>query len=88
MPYISCYSLLFCGKVGGNTPHYEEVCRFLNKKSPNLNHLRLGESVEKIIKYEQYQLNRGLNVEFDFIQPSLNTEAGTGLVDVREITMT
>ena len=42
----------------------------------------------KIIKYEQYQLNRGLNVEFDFIQPSLNTEAGTGLVDVREITMT
>ena len=58
------------------------------KKSPNLNHLRLGESVEKIIKYEQYQLNRGLNVEIDFIQPSLNTEAGTGLVDVREITMT
>lgn len=88
MPYISCYSLLFCGKVGGNTPHYEEVCRFRNKKSPNLNHLRLGESVEKIIKYEQYQLNRGLNVEIDFIQPSLNTEAGTGLVDVREITMT
>ena len=44
--------------------------------------------VEKIIKYEQYQLNSGLNVEFDFIQPSLNTEAGTGLVDVREITMT
>ena len=88
MPYISCYSLLFSGKVGRNTPHYEEVCRFLNKKSPNLNHLRLGESVEKIIKYEQYQLNRGLNVEFDFIQPSLNTEAGTGLVDVREITMT
>ena len=59
-----------------------------DKKSPNLNHLRLGESVEKIIKYEQYQLNRGLNVEFDFIQPSLDTEAGTGLVDVREITMT
>lgn len=88
MPYISCYSLLFCGKWGRNTPHYEEVCRFLNKKSPNLNHLRLGERVEKIIKYEQYQLNRGLNVEFDFIQPSLNTEAGTGLVDVREITMT
>ena len=74
-------------KWGRNTPHYEEVCRFLNKKSPNLNHLRLGR-VEKIIKYEQYQLNRGLNVEFDFIQPSLNTEAGTGLVDVREITMT
>ena len=58
------------------------------KKSPNLNLLRLGERVEKIIKYEQYQLNRGLNVEIDFIQPSLNTEAGTGLVDVREITMT
>ena len=79
----------FLWKSGGrNTPHYEEVCRFLNKKPPNLNHLRLEESVEKIIKYEQYQLNRGLNVEFDFIQPSLNTEAGTGLVDVREITMT
>jgi len=79
----------FLWKSGGrNTPSSEEVCRFLNKKSPNLNHLRLGESVEKIIKYEQYQLNRGLNVEFDFIQPSLNTEAGTGLVDVREITMT
>lgn len=27
-------------------------------------------------------------MEFDFIQPSLDTEAGTGLVDVREITMT
>ena len=61
---------------------------FRTKKSPNLNHLRLGERVEKIIKYEQYQLNSGLNVEFDFIQPSLDTEAGTGLVDVREITMT
>ena len=58
------------------------------KKSPNLNHLRLGERVEKIIRYEQYQLNRGLNVEFDFIQPSLNIETGTGLVDIREITMT
>lgn len=58
------------------------------KSPPNLNHLRLGERVEKIIKYEQYQQNRGLNVEIDFIQPSLNTEAGTGLVDVREITMT
>ena len=88
MPYISCYSLFSVEKRGRNTPHYEDVCRFLNKKSPNLNHLRLGESVEKIIKYEQYQLNRGLNVEIDFIQPSLNTEAGTGLVDVREITMT
>lgn len=27
-------------------------------------------------------------MEIDFIQPGLNTEAGTGLVDVREITMT
>ena len=50
--------------------------------------LKIGGESRKIIKYEQYQLNRGLNVEFDFIQPSLNTEAGTGLVDVREITMT
>ena len=88
MPYISCYSLFSVEKWGRNTPHFEEVCRFLNKKSPNLNHLRLGERVEKIIKYEQYQQNRGLNVEIDFIQPSLNTVAGTGLVDVREITMT
>lgn len=88
MPYILCTAFFSVEKWGRNTPHFEDVCRFLNKKSPNLNHLRLGESVEKIIKYEQYQLNRGLNVEFDFIQPSLNTEAGTGLVDVREITMT
>ena len=88
MPYISCYSLLFCGKVGGNTPHYEEVCRFLNKKSPNLNHLRLGERVEKIIKYEQYQLNRGLNVEFDFLQPFLDIEARTALANPGEVAMT
>lgn len=88
MPYILCTAFFSVEKWGRNTPHYEDVCRFRNKKSPNLNHLRLGESVEKIIKYEQYQQNRGLNVEFDFIQPSLNTEAGTGLVDVREITMT
>ena len=58
------------------------------KKSPNLNHLRLGERVEKIIKYEQYQLNSELNVEIDFIQPGLDIETRTGLVDIREITMT
>lgn len=67
MPYISCYSLFSVEKWGRNTPHYEEVCRFLNKKSPNLNHLRLGERVEKNNKHEQYQLNRELNVEIDFI---------------------
>ena len=51
---LSSYALYFMlqpsflWKSGGrNTPHYEEVCRFLNKKSPNLNHLRLGERVEK-----------------------------------------
>lgn len=88
MPYISCYSLLFSGKVGAQYSSLWRRLQIPEQKSPNLNHLRLGESVEKIIKYEQYQLNRGLNVEFDFIQPSLNTEAGTGLVDVREITMT
>lgn len=43
---------------------------------------------QRLKKNEQYQLNRGLNVEIDFIQPGLNTEAGTGLVDIREITMT
>ena len=67
MPYISCYSLFSVEKWGRNTPHYEEVCRFLNKKSPNLNYLRLGERVEKNNKHEQYQLNRELNVEIDFI---------------------
>lgn len=78
----------FSGKVGAQYSSFLRSLQIPERKSPNLNHLRLGESVEKIIKYEQYQLNRGLNVEFDFIQPGLNTEAGTGLVDVREITMT
>lgn len=82
------YSLLFSGKVGAQYSSFRRCLQIPEQKSTNLNHLRLGESVEKIIKYEQYQLNRGLNVEFDFIQPSLDTEAGTGLVDVREITMT
>lgn len=78
----------FQWKSGGAILLIIRCLQIPEQKSPNLNHLRLGERVEKIIKYEQYQLNRGLNVEFDFIQPSLNTEAGTGLVDVREITMT
>ena len=54
MPYILCTAFFSVEKWGRNTPHYEEVCRFLNKKSPNLNHLRLGERLEKNNKHEQY----------------------------------
>ena len=75
-------------KWGRNTPHFEEVCRFLNKKEGVSWTYDTPSETRKNNKHEQYQLNRGLNVEFDFIQPSLNTEAGTGLVDIREITMT
>lgn len=34
MPYISFTAFFSVEKWGRNTPHYEEVCGFLNKKIP------------------------------------------------------
>gem|GEM_PF-3523892 len=36
MPYILCTAFFSVEKWGRNTPHFEDVCRFLNKNPPTL----------------------------------------------------